>query len=106
MKYRITKHDKLNWAIEEWQEGGEAITRGRYVGQEKQSKWMQPKEFYPSLRHAALGLLDRAASDALLAGEVNSILEALEIAEKRVQATLAVMDMGVACPPPLSQEAP
>lgn len=39
MKYRIIKHDKFNWAIQEFQEGGGEISRGRYSGQEKQEKW-------------------------------------------------------------------
>jgi hypothetical protein len=105
MKYRIIKHDKLNWAIQEFQEGGGEISRGRYAGQEKQEKWKAPKSFHPSIRNAALALLDQAAGDALLSGEATSILEALKLAEQRVQATLAVIDMGVAYPPPPSQEA-
>lgn len=102
MKYRISHPDPLNWCIEEWQEGGDPITRGRYAGQEKTSKWKAPELFYPSLRIAAMALIDKAAGDALIAGEAQSILDALKIAETRVQATLAVIDMGVACPPPLS----
>lgn len=102
MKYRITHPDEHNWCIEEWQEGGGAVERGRYAGQAKQSRWKAPQSFYPSLRHAVLGLLDKAAGDAMLSGEATSILQALELAEKSVQATLAVLDMGIACPPPLS----
>lgn len=103
MKYRIIKHDKFNWAIQEFQEGGGEVSRGRYVGKEKQEKWKAPKSFYGSVRHAALALLDQAAGDALLSGEATSILDALKLAETRVQATLAVMDMEVACPPPLTE---
>jgi hypothetical protein len=103
MKYRIIKHDKHNWAIQEFQEGGGEVSRGPHVGKEKQEKWKAPKSFYPSVRHAAMGLLDQAAGDALLSGEAASILDALKIAETRVQATLAVMDMGVTCPPPLDE---
>lgn len=105
MKYRIGKHDKLNWAIYEWQEGGEAISRGRYAGDAKQAKWKAPKAFYPSLRSAALGLIDQAAGDALLAGEAASILDAIKQAEACVLATLAVADMGIGQPPPLSESA-
>lgn len=102
MKYRIVKHNKLNWVIQEWQDAGAEITRGRHVGKETKGLWKIPKVFYPSLRRAALDLLDIAAGDALLSGEAQSVLDALKIAETRVQATLAVIDMGVACPPPLS----
>lgn len=91
MKYRIIKHDKLNWAIQEYQEGGGEISRGRYAGQEMTARWKAPKAFYPSLRSAALGLLDQAAGDALLAGEATELLEALKLAEERVRATLAAM---------------
>jgi hypothetical protein len=91
MKYRIIKHDKLNWAIEEWQEGGEIVSRGPYVGQEKISKWKPAKAFYPSLHRAAQNLLDMAAGDALLSGEARSIIEALVLAEMRVKETLAAM---------------
>lgn len=100
MKYRIVKHDKLNWAIQRFQEGGDEISRGRYAGQEKQEKWMPPKSFYPTLRHAAKDLLDMAAGDALLSGEATDILTAIQAAERTVLATLAVMDMGIGQPTP------
>lgn len=104
MKYRITHPDEHNWCIEKWQEGGELVSRGPYAGQPKQARWMAPEMFFPSLRHAALRLIDVAAGDALLSGEATSILQALELAEKRVQATLAVLDMGISQPTPLSAE--
>lgn len=89
-KYRITHPDQHNWCIEEWQDGGEKISRGRYAGQEKTAKWMDPSLFYGTLRQAALALLDKAAGDAMLTGEATSILHALELAEKRVEAALAL----------------
>lgn len=91
MKYRIAKHDKFNWVIQEWQAGGEAISRGRYTGQETKAIWKAPKLFFPSLRNAAMHLLDLAAGDALLAGEATTIREAITLAEGRVLATLEAM---------------
>lgn len=104
MKYRIVKHNKLNWAIQEWQEEGAAITRGRHTGKATKGLWKIPKAFYPSIKRAALDLIDIAAGDALLSGEATSIVQAIEIAEKRVQATLAVIDMGVGMPTPAVTE--
>jgi hypothetical protein len=92
MKYRIIKHDKHNWAIQEFQEGGGEVSRGPHVGKEKQEKWKPAKSFHPSVRNAALSLLDHAAGDALLSGEATSILDALKLAEERVLATLAAME--------------
>ena len=91
MKYRIIKHDKLNWAIQAFQAGDGKVTRGLHVGKDKQEKWLPAKSFHPSVRNAALSLLDQAAGDALLAGEATSILEALKLAEARVLETLAAM---------------
>lgn len=102
MKYRIAHPDPLNWTIEEWQEGGQPISRGRYTGQATIAKWKLPEAFYPTLKHAAIALIDKAAGDALLIGEATSILEAIKLAETRVLATLAVADMGIPPPPPLS----
>ena len=103
MKYRITHPDQYNWCIEEWQEGGTPISRGRYAGQLTEAKWMAPEAFYPSLKHAALGLIDKAAGDAMLIGEATTILEAIKVAERTVLATLAVMDMGIAQPSTLPE---
>lgn len=89
MKYRITHPDEHNWCIEEWQAGGEIISRGRFAGQETAARWKQPTSFYPSLKQAACGLLEKAAGDALLAGEAASILDALKLAEARVLEALA-----------------
>jgi hypothetical protein len=90
MKYRISHPDPLNWCIEEYQEGGGVVERGRYAGQAKQARWKAPERFYPSLRIAATALLDLAAGDALIAGEATSILEAIKLAEERVIAALPV----------------
>lgn len=88
MKYRITHPDIYNWCIEEWQEGGGTIERGRYKGQVQQARWKAAENFYPTLDEAAKGLLRRAAGDAILTQEANSILEAIKIAEGRVIETL------------------
>lgn len=82
MKYRITHPDPHNWCIEEYQEGGETISRGRFAGQEKQAKWKAPTAFYRTLKDAATALLDKATGDALT--ETASILEAIKLAEARV----------------------
>lgn len=93
MKYRIIKHNKLNWAIQEWQDEGAEITRGRHAGKATKGLWKIPKAFYPSIERAALDLIDIAAGDALLTGEANTILEAIRIAESRVKETLSAMTM-------------
>ena len=95
MKYRITHPDPYNWCIEEWQEGGELVSRGPYAGQAKQARWMAAALFYPTLRDAALALVDKAAGDALLVGECQTILEAIEAARLSVLATLALHAMGI-----------
>ena len=91
MKYRITHPDPHNWCIEEFQEGGSTISRGRFAGQEMQAKWKAPTHFYRSLEDAAKALLTKAAGDSMLTGEALSVLDAIGIAEKRVQETLAAM---------------
>lgn len=89
MKYRITHPDPHNWCIEEFQEGGSTISRGKFAGQEMQAKWKAPTAFYRTLEDAAKALLDKAAGDALLTGETTNVLEALKLAEARVQEALA-----------------
>jgi hypothetical protein len=88
MKYRITHPDKYNWDLERFEGGGELISRGRYVGQEKKAKWVTVSH-HGNLRAAAKAMLTQAAGDALLAGEAEGILEALTLAEERVMACLA-----------------
>lgn len=98
MKYRIARHDKHNWAIQEFQASDGKVSRGLHVGKDKQEKWLPAKSFHSSVRNAALSLLDQAAGDALLAGEATTILEALKLAEARVLETLAAME-----PEPVTQ---
>jgi hypothetical protein len=84
MKYRITHPDPYNWCIEEWQEGGAKIEKGRFQGEVTKAKWKAANEFYPTLREAAKALLNKAAGDAILNNETKDILEAIKIAEERV----------------------
>ena len=102
MKYRITHPDPYNWDLEEWQAGGETISRGRFAGQQTVAKWKASTAHYPSLKEAAIALLDKAAGDSLLIGEATSILQAIERAQLAVLATLAVADMGIKQPPALT----
>lgn len=83
MKYRIVRMDKLNWRIEQWTEGGVGPK-----GQKGEARWKGLESYHPSLRHAALSLLDLAAGDALLADEARTLLDALASAECRVLAAL------------------
>ena len=84
MKYRITHPDPFNWCIEEWQEGGAKIEKGRFQGEVTKAKWKAANEFYPTLKEAAKALINKAAGDAILNNETNDILEAIKIAEERV----------------------
>ena len=84
MKYRITHPDPFNWCIEEWQEGGAKIEKGRFQGEVTKAKWKAANEFYPTLKEAAKALLNKAAGDAILNNETKDILEAIKIAEERV----------------------
>ena len=69
MKYRITRHNEHNWAIQEWQDGGQVITRGPHntaaTGELTKAKWMQPERFYPRVEHAANGLLELLVKDEM-----------------------------------------
>jgi hypothetical protein len=91
MKYRITHPDPYNWCIEEWQEGGATIEKGRFMGGKTTAKWKAPSCYYPSLKEAAMGLMQKAIGDSLLNKEANTILEAINLAEKRVLETLSQM---------------
>jgi len=97
MEYRIIRSDPMNWTIQQKQEAGQPITRGRYAGQLTQERWMDDGH-YPSLKEAATALLDKAAGDAMLTEVTTSILDAIERAKLAVLATLAVQDMGVKQP--------
>lgn len=84
MKYRITHPDPFNWCIEEWQEGGKQIEKGRFQGEVTKAKWKAANEFYPTLKDAAIGLLNKDISNQLLNNETKDILEAIKKAEERV----------------------
>ena len=91
MKYRITHPDPFNWCIEEWQEGGAKIEKGRFQGEVTKAKWKAANEFYPTLKEAAKALLNKAAGDAILNNEIKDILEAINKAETIVLKTLKEM---------------
>jgi hypothetical protein len=63
LRRRIARHDSHNWAIQDWQEGGDAITRGLHAGKEKQSKWKAPEKFYAHLHEAALAMFREIVAD-------------------------------------------
>lgn len=81
MKRRIIKADALNWAIQEWQEGGGVVERGRYAGQEKQSKWKNPEAFFPTLHSACNAMLDEIVGDNMT-GE--NVREAIDTAKAEI----------------------
>lgn len=78
-KYRITR-DTLNWVVEVF-EGGQPVSRGRYVGRVAQEKWV-PRSFHISLEGAALKLLDLATGN--LVSQEQEILEAIKEAKAEV----------------------
>lgn len=91
MKRRIIRADPLNWAIQEFQEGGDAIERGRYAGQAKQAKWKAPEMFFSRLEDAAKRFLSEEIGDAVPINEgvkLDAILMAIPMAEERVVATI------------------
>jgi len=63
MKRRIIRADSLNWAIQEWQEGGGIIARGRFAGQTKKAKWKMPESFFRTLADAAASLMHEQIGD-------------------------------------------
>lgn len=63
MKRRIIRADAYNWAIQEWQEGGDIVERGRFAGNVKQSKWKNPEKFYRTLEDASKAMFDEIVSD-------------------------------------------
>ncbi len=93
-KYAIRKVDDLNWQIFQWQEGGQTIERGRYVGQETQAKWCPMESYHPTLVWAVQGLLKTAALDNAEAGvnlDTAAILAAVEQARLDVLAAVAAV---------------
>jgi hypothetical protein len=83
MKYQIIKSDKYNWTIQYFQTGGEIVQRGRYAGQPMRERWIDVG-YYPNLADAARALLDKAAGDAIITGEANTLLDAINKAETKV----------------------
>lgn len=82
MKYRIVRHDKLNWRLQEWREGGRPVP-GK-PGQVSEGRWAGLDSYHSSVRQAVRALLDHAAGDALLTQEAQSVQQAIEIAERTV----------------------
>lgn len=91
-KYAIRKLDDLNWQLFQWQEGGEIITRGRYAGQEMQSKWCPMDSYHPNVDGAVTALLKIATlenaakginldTDAILAAIAQARLDVIQAAE-------------------------
>ena len=62
-KRRIIRADSLNWAIQEWQEGGELIERGRFKDQVKKAKWKMPESFFRTLADAAKDMMHEMIGD-------------------------------------------
>lgn len=85
MKRRIIRADALNWAIQEWQEGGGTVERGRYAGQAKQSRWKAPECFFPTLQDAAKRMLSEEIADGWTGEKLS---ECIASAEARVLAHL------------------
>lgn len=91
-KYAIRKVDDLNWQIFKWQEGGETIERGRYVGQETQARWCPMESYHPNVVNAAQWLLKEATLNNSEAGvnlDTAAILLAVEAARVDVLAAVA-----------------
>lgn len=81
MKFRITRPDPLNWDLEQFQEGGGKISRGRFAGQAKKERW-KVIGHYSSLLHAARAMLDKEMgenwSPDLTFEQMSDILSAAE----------------------------
>ena len=85
MKRRIIRADSLSWAIQDWQEGGDIISRGRFAGQVKRAGWKVPQQFFTTLTWAAKSFFHEIVGDLpqgeQLTGE--QIVTQIEAAEKR-----------------------
>lgn len=81
MKRRIIRADSLNWAIQEWQEGGDVIERGRFTGQIKKAKWKMPESFFRTLADAARDLFHETVADGFTGEQIATLVDN---AEKRV----------------------
>lgn len=86
MKRRIIRADSLNWGIQEFQEGGELIERGRFKDQVKKAKWKMPEAFFRTLAHAARDMFHEIIGDVPqgegMTGE--QLAKVVDDAEKRV----------------------
>lgn len=87
MKRRIIRADSLNWAIQEWQEGGDEISRGRFAGQTKKAKWKMPESFFRTLADAARNMLHEEIGDVPNGTPITGkdILERIEVAAFNTQ---------------------
>ena len=84
---RIIRADSLNWAIQEWQEGGGIIERGRFAGQPKKAKWKFPESFFRTLADAAADMMHEKIGD-LPTGEAltgEQLMQAVRNAEHEVK---------------------
>lgn len=81
MKRRIIRADSLNWAIEEWQPGGDLIERGRFTGQIKKAKWKMAESFFRTLADAARDMFHEIVADGFTGEQVAALVDS---AEKRV----------------------
>jgi len=100
MKRRIIRADAYNWAIQEWQEGGDLVERGRFAGKVKQSKWKNPERFYRTLDEAAKAMLDEIVSEAWdISGKnfIKVIAEAREEVSNHVRDLLRDMEDSTLC---------
>ena len=90
MKRRIIRADSLNWAIQEFQEGGGIVERGRYAGQTKQARWKAPEAFYKNVEHAISGLFRDCLGDGPDGFTLDeaTLIEKIEQAETRTVETL------------------
>lgn len=100
MKRRIIRADAHNWAIQEWQEGGDIVERGRFAGNVKQSKWKNPDKFYRTLEDASKALFDEIVSDNWNVSGKNltdMIAEAHSIISSHVREILNDMEDSTLC---------
>jgi hypothetical protein len=91
MKRRIIRADALNWAIQEFQTGGDTIERGRYAGQEKQARWKAPEMFFARLEDAAKRFFQEEVGDTVPEGEaidLQALLVAIPAAEARTMSAV------------------
>ena len=88
MKRRIIRADSLNWAIQEWQEGGELIERGRFKDQVKKAKWKMPEVYFRTLAHAARDLFYEIVADGFTGEQIAKLVDD---AEKRTIAQVSSM---------------